>query len=263
MQRKPRNSGNYRTCECNQTYLNQDSLCRNFKRAHALRDRDETHIPQCEKKDAHALYEKGHMENAERSTRSNTQHARRHAVYEEEMHPHSSYTMHPHSSLITCISLSSSSSLAGVLVQILLVKTYALLEAKAPANASFLLLCPLFNFKSEVCLSHLSANYRLGQDVMNMFTCMKVCGEERADDGLSLALWMQVCGEERADDARGERKGTAQKGAPRGFRAAGKRTSSQGSAQKGAPRQVASTRPACRSMTPSSEESTCLQRAGA
>lgn len=232
MQRKPRNSGNYRTCECNQTYLNQDSLCRNFKRAHALRDRDETHTPQCEKKDAHALYERGHMENGERSTRSNTQHARRHAVYEEEMHPHSSYNMHPHSSLITCISLSSSSSLAGVLVQILLVKTYALLEAKAPANASFLLLCPLFNFKSEVCLSHLSANYRLGQDVMNMFTCMKVCGEERADD------------------ARGERKGTAQKGAPRGFRAAGKRTSSQGSAQKGAPRQVASTRSACRSMTP-------------
>jgi hypothetical protein len=55
------------------------------------------------------------MENAEGNTCSNTQHARRHAVYEEEMHPHSS--------LITCISLSSSSSLAGFLVQILL-KTY-------------------------------------------------------------------------------------------------------------------------------------------
>jgi len=37
--------------------------------------------------------------------------------------------MHPHSSLITCISLASSSPLAGFLVQILL--TYALLEAKA------------------------------------------------------------------------------------------------------------------------------------
>ena len=65
-----------------------------------------------------------------------------------------------------------------------------------------------------------------------------------------LYLWMQVCGEEPADDGSGERKGTAQKGAPRGFGAAGKRTSSQGSAQTGAPRQVGSTRPACRSMKP-------------
>jgi hypothetical protein len=115
------------------------------------------------------------MENAERSTRSNTQHARKHAVFEEEMHPHSAYDMHPHSSLITCISLSSSSALSGFLVQILLLKTYALLEAEAPANASFLFLCPLLKFKSEVCISHphlrLSANNRLGQDVINMFTC--------------------------------------------------------------------------------------------